>query len=574
MQPPALFVKPAAEIMKPIVLHILQESEEFYRLVDSHDVVVSFMEHCRERIPEEISVRVFESLANRAQLLVDTLTKSPLEFWKVWSVFYVALTDFAEPSPVFESAVFLFKRIGELMRDSDPLLTQHLITEVALPSLAKELVRAPEKREALCEIIYSYTQAESLSHLVLMRALKDKVRDLSIYASCLSCLIPLDAHLSLLDDHLLDLYIYYAMIAIQSPQPKARVAGISILSTIASSTRQHDCILALVPAMTTLANDDWWEVQAQLLLLVANILSKLTAVDHQEAEDADDAANTEAPASSRTGSVISKEQQVLAKQARDEQSDQLLGIIGRLFVVSNSKNVLQVGLSALVHQLNDYPTLLPMFVTVLLEQPVNLRQRLLQTPGTQTSTGDRLGRLTYVMGNASRMYEEQCISEHWPRLDVAKTFVMQLEASPLKHLELEHVEVFLASLPEQFEAQEEADEWLQIFEKLKQYIIVALMDPHLHRHSTEIVRRFWLAPVRQIAEGSVAASMRAVPEMLALLYGTVERAKISEDSMLDFLRDIISRGGVVGFEVKSIIESFRDTYQREYAASQLHTLLA
>merc|ERR1719413_322469 len=103
------------------------------------------MEQCREGLPnsdrtnqvqvgekmreiEEFSVRVFETLATRAQLLVDTLTKSPPEFWKVWTTFYPALTDFSEASPIFESAVFLFKRLGDLMREADAQLTQQLIT--------------------------------------------------------------------------------------------------------------------------------------------------------------------------------------------------------------------------------------------------------------------------------------------------------------------------------------------------------------------------------------------------------------------------------------------------------------
>ena len=36
----------------------------------------------RMREIEETSVRVFETLAKRAELLVDSLTKSPAEFWK------------------------------------------------------------------------------------------------------------------------------------------------------------------------------------------------------------------------------------------------------------------------------------------------------------------------------------------------------------------------------------------------------------------------------------------------------------------------------------------------------------
>merc|ERR1719409_1283106 len=173
--------------MRPLVVGIIQESPEISEQLDSSkDAVVFFMELCRDVAPEEVSVRVFETLAYRAQLLVDTLIKSPLEFWKVWSLLRPALTDFSEPSPVFESVVFLFKRIGDLMREADPHLTQQLMSEVGLPSLAKELASAPEKREALCEIIYSYTQEDTLNHLLILRALKDKCGDLSVYVSCLS----------------------------------------------------------------------------------------------------------------------------------------------------------------------------------------------------------------------------------------------------------------------------------------------------------------------------------------------------------------------------------------------------
>merc|ERR1712039_172287 len=103
--------------------------------------------------------------------------------------------------------------------------------------------------------------------------------------------------------------------------------------------------------------------------------------------------------------------------------------------------------------LPEYPTLLPMFVTVLLEQPAALRQRLLRP--SEAGAADRtVGRLTYVMGNSSRMYEEKHVSSLWPHLDVAKTLTMQLEASPLDHFELEHMEVLLATLPEEFEEED------------------------------------------------------------------------------------------------------------------------
>jgi hypothetical protein len=490
---------------------------------------------------------------------VDTLTKSPPEFWKVWTTFYPALTDFSESSPIFESAVFLFKRLGDLMREADAQLTQQLITEVGLPSLAKELLRAPEKREAICEIIYSYTQEDTLNHLLVLRSLKEKLQDnLPVYVGCLSCLISVDAQLSLLDEHLLDLYIYYALIAMQSPQPRVRVSGISILSTITTCTSQHHSILSLINSVIALANDEWWEVQAQLLLLCTHLLRKLSRHDLQEGalmgggdeQDGDD-----------TSLAIA------------EAAENLLAVVGQLFVVGSSKNVLQVGLSCLVHLLGEYPPLLPMYVTVLLDQPASLRQRLLRSTQDADQPGDRsVGRLTYVMGNSSRMYEEKCISILWPHLDVAKTFAMQLEAAPVDHFELEHMEVLLASLPDHFE-EENAEEWLSIFEKVCKYIFVALVDADLHTLSTQIIKRFWVCDIDRIASRSVEVSKKTLLQALRLLYSNVPCTRVDESAMIQFLSDLYNQGGNLQFEVKNVIEAFRDTHAEEYENSKLSTVL-
>jgi len=582
MAAPALFVKPAMDIMRPLVQSIIQESEELAKVIDTRkDIVVSFMEQCREGVPEEVSVRVFDTLANRAQLLVESLTRSPPEFWKVWSTFYPALTDFPEQSAIFESAVYLFKRLGDLMRDQDPTLTQQLITEVGLPSLSKELCRSPEKREALCAIVYSYTQEDTLNHLLVLRALKEKVSDLPVYISCLSCLISRDAQLSLLDDYLLDLYIYYALMALQSPQPKIRVAGLAILQTIAMCSSQHSSILALIPNFVELADDEWWEVQAQLLLLSSHLLSKITAGDRQDGDTQGDVDPSSDKLDSPVSALPGKDSTMLGGDdaaptaATEEVTAQLEDIIGRLFVVSNSKNILQVGLSALVQLLHDYTNLQPMFMAVLLEQPPPLRRRLLKPidDAGEPSTEGNVGKLTYVWGSSTREYEEKCISALWPHLDMAKTFVKQHETSPLDHWEVAHMEVFLACLPDAFD-EIEADEWLALFEKIKQYIFVALVDPDLHLLSTLIIKKFWLCSLEQVSTKSVEGSTNILLQALRLLYSDMDRAKVDESLMLDFLKELYNSGDTVRFEITSVIETFQETQPTEYQSSKLYTVLA
>mmetsp|Transcript_43475 Transcript_43475/g.114672 ORF Transcript_43475/g.114672 Transcript_43475/m.114672 type:complete len:823 (-) Transcript_43475:71-2539(-) len=576
-QPPALFVKPAAEIMKPLVLGALRDAEDAAQGIESQgdaasgslrevdgsaqgiesrkNVLVSFMETCRD-LPEEVCVRVFEALASRAHLLVDTLTKSSLEFWRMWSTMLPALMDFPESSPVFESAVFFFKRVGELMREADPTLTQQWIMEVGLPSLLKELMRAPEKREALCEIIYSYTQQDCFNHILVLRALRAVGE--GPYTSCLACVVSIDAQLDLLEEQLMDLYIYYALIAIQSPQCKLRVAGLSILSAITSSTG-HATVLALLPQFAALSNDEWWEVQAQLLVLSAELLRKVVESSSMRDDEAlvpGDMYGTTHP-------------DCLEDDSPGDVSETLLSIIGQVFVASNSKNVLQIGLSVLVPVLHSYTALLPMYVAVLIEQPTLLRQRLLRPP--KLDSGVRANRVTYVMGNSSRMYEETCPCDVWPHLDVAKTFAVQLESS-LGHFSLDHIEVLQAVLPREFEAGA-ADEWVEIFEKVNQYIFAALVDPSSHLISTQIIKKFWLS-VDTIATRCIEASRDTLLQALQILYSSADRSKVEEAAILDFVKDMRARSALLRTTVSDVIDRFKQSHASDNASSHLDTVLA
>eukprot|EP00913_Durusdinium_trenchii_P029075 g27262.t1 len=392
LQQTQVSAKPATEIMRPLVFTILQESEE-------------------GDLEDETSVRVFETLAKRAELLVDSLTKSSAEFWKVWTTFYPALVDFSESSPIFESALFFFKRLGEQMRESDPQLTQQLMNEVALSSLAKELSRSPEKRE------------DTLNHVLALRSLKEKVGDdMSVYVSCLAGLVQLDGQANLLDEHLLDLYIYYALIAMQSAQPRTRVAGLSILCSI-TQWASHESVVALLPNFFALCNDEWWEVQAQLLRLSARLLQRLAS---ERGEGGHEGVRNE----DGTASGASKPEE--AEATVETMIEDVLNMVGRLFVVSNSKNVLQVGLSGLVHVLQDYPNLLPNFVAVLLGQSPEYRRRLLD----EAADSESLACGAETLALKSRESSRQCFIEALGRL----------YTEPAEHVEEASILVFLREL--------------------------------------------------------------------------------------------------------------------------------
>eukprot|EP00913_Durusdinium_trenchii_P029899 g28016.t1 len=207
--------KPVVDVMRPIVSGVLQENDQspcsvaarqvMKSLDPRKDVVVSFMELCRTHVPQPTCVRVFQAITAQAHLLIDGVMKSPAEFWRVWKLLCPALVEFSERNPIFESIVSFFKTLGQLMSKEDAPLTQQLLIDSMLPSLAPLLVECAGKREPLCEV-YAYCQPQVLSRLNVLRALKESMAKMPAYISCLSYFLPMEIQLGLQDEHLLRHY--------------------------------------------------------------------------------------------------------------------------------------------------------------------------------------------------------------------------------------------------------------------------------------------------------------------------------------------------------------------------------
>jgi len=257
----------------------------------------------------------------------------------------------------------------------------------------------------------------------------------------------------------------------------------------------------------------------------------------------------------------------------DQQAvESLLVIVNRIFgLPSTSKIVMQVGLCALVRNLRHYPSLLPTYVDVLLRQPAGLRQRLLHSPAkADDGAVPPPRRLAYVMGTSSRLYEECCIAEWWPSLEIARTLASAGEDSALAHFEPEHLEILMACLPEpdvDFD-----DEWLTVFEKVKAYVFVALVDPALHHGATDVVRRFWLCRPQSAALKAIEASKKTLLQTLRINYSDTGHARVHESELLEFLREMRDAPGAIASMLQAVVDQFRESHNAEFQRSSLDTL--
>jgi len=543
--------KPVSEVMRPIVTSVLQEDAIVMKSLDPRkDVVHSFMELCKRLVPEVMTVKVFDSLSSQANLLVESILRSPAEFWRLWSLFFPPMVDFSETSAVFESVLHLFRRVGSLLQQADQVVTQQLMIDVGLPSLGPLLADTAGKREPLCELIYTYVQPAVLSHLAVLRAVKEAIERLPVYIACLSYFVHLEVSAGLLNEHLMEHYMYYALVALQSPQPRIRVAGLSILVKVTSSSQEHSAsVLAHLPHFISLVSDSWWEVQAQLLLLASNLLVYTAAAQQSQQQPAE-----------------------AIETPLDEAVEALLTVVSTLMDTRASKNVIQVGLCALARNLEAYPSLISNYVTLLVKQPPALRSRLLAPDEDKENDGPGFAprRLGYVLGTASCVYEEWNVATVWPAAAVCRTMAEQAEAAQLNTFEPEHMQIVISCLPEP--GTNLGEEWLEVFEKVKPFLFVALIDPGLHPLAADVVFRFWLCKPQKVAQAAMEASKRPLLQALRVLYTDVDKAKAQDVHMVAFLKSLKETGGAVKETLQGVVDQFREAHNTEYRRSSLDTL--
>jgi len=534
-------VKPVMDIMRPTVAAILQEDDQVMKSLDPRkDVLVSFMELCRTHVPQPIVVRVFHTLSGQVHQLVETAQKSPAEFWRIWRLLSPTLVEFSERNPVFESVITFFKRLGQLMGEADAILTQQLLVDGILPSLSPLLVDTAGKREPLCEVVYAYTQPQTLARLNVLRGLKEGMDNMPAYICCLSYLLPMELEVGLDDEHLLRHYQYYALVALQRKEPTVRVAGLTMLrSVVLQSPNFAQNVLQEVHSFAGLVRDEWWEVQGQLLLLAGSLLEHMAGLGQADAE---------------------------VSHALVNVAIQLLGSKG------SSKMVLQIGLCSLAKVLRPYPALLPAYVAVLLRHPANFRHRLLESHSQAMQSTAPSRRKRYVMGTSCRVYEECCISDQWPAVDVARTLAEQCAAENLPHFEPEHLEVLTSCMPA---PDVDIDNgWFAVFEKVKNYIFVAALDPVLHTGAVNVIRRFWLCRPQSLALRALDASKKTLLQTLRLNYSDAAnaQARVEERVLVEFLSEMRDAGGAVAQTLQGVVDQFREVHNAEFQRSSLAKL--
>eukprot|EP00438_Fugacium_kawagutii_P025339 Skav236501 [mRNA] locus=scaffold78:166897:173453:- [translate_table: standard] len=145
-----------------------------------------------------------------------------------------------------------------------------------LPSLAPLLVECPGKRELLCEVVarrlFLHSAASPEPPKRPAGAQGVHRSDAGAAAAAVPLLVGQGAAPRVAAELGLR-YRYYALVALQSPQPSVRVAGLAMLTEVSKDFGNFaQNVLHETDTFCNLVGDEWWEVQGQLMLLTGCLL--------------------------------------------------------------------------------------------------------------------------------------------------------------------------------------------------------------------------------------------------------------------------------------------------------------
>ena len=383
--------------------------------------------------------------------------------------------------------------------------------DFGLPLLLPLLNRQPGRQRLLLQVVYAYCADTPAAHVGVIKALQEALGGQAAFLHALTSLVGLESAFS---DDLLDLYVYYCVIGLAMTSARLRAAALSMLPVLATAGPQGaQVVLQMLPRLKELADDPWWEVQAQLGRIAAALLS---------------AAQADAPTAAQLTQLLAA---VLAHRCPAVQA---------------------IALSAAAPLLaSQSDALSPPFVGCLLALPPPQRLLLLQ-PGGAPVPLPVVSAVTYSLTP---------LPASWVPLQVAQALLDDAKAQKLAYLEPAHADVLGALLSAPI-AESEREAWQQWLLAGKEYLYVALCDEELCTPLSEAL----LALFGALQEGALKSFSTLLSSMRMIF---PEGPAACQATALSFLGRVFELGEPFSGAVYNLVGNFDQTMR----ASQLSTLI-
>ena len=223
-------------------------------------------------LPADAAVAFFEGLASDAPLIAHACVESPKQCRLFFSLLASALTaceGAAAPEP-FAAAVSVMQAVGVAAVAADAASAEALMADFGLPKLLPFLRHTSESCRQVLAVVYAFSAPSPTAHVRAVKALQDSLDSQLDFLHALTALITLERDF---DEDLLDLYVYYCVIALGMPSSRLRAAALSALSVVRAVNPALVVQPHMLPRLQALCDEPWWEVQAQLGKLCCLLLA-------------------------------------------------------------------------------------------------------------------------------------------------------------------------------------------------------------------------------------------------------------------------------------------------------------
>ena len=324
------------------------------------------------------------------------------------------------------------------------------------------------KRYSILSFIIQFVGHNSEQHITFLKKLRTEIDDINIFIPICTVLLRVcvnsderklnslinlnncskndknekntDSVTVLIDDQLMDIYGYYGIYGISQQSPKIRASSLNILSDLLANVDGNDGLDIIVPyfeskimSMAVTMNDDWWEIQSELIILCCNLLSKFNS-NHEIAP---------------------------------------LVYNTLIFLLNNESNQLccksiKIAISHLSNPMCivGHKIIYDVYANLLLNK-MQISQLMLNKSFNQS-----------IIFSSGVTYHMQCISNYCKGWIVCQVIAQQLKTQRLGNFLPQHLQLVLAAINQTDEfVIQDVEEWKQVFIDLKDYLLVELCDP-------------------------------------------------------------------------------------------------
>ena len=523
----ASLAKPIHEIMSDLVLEALNYTQKSVSDLGADLPAAELGKYFFSNLEDlsvDISAAFFEYMAKKVSLIADVVLKSPHEFWILFSLSFPAIERLVVSTDQFLHLMETLCLVGEKMAGLDPLGTEALFFKYVLGRSSDLMMKNPGKRDVLCHLMYSFIASESGARTRAIQKLSECLPGYQELVKCLAIFIKYDKEYN---EDLHDVFIYYGLLGLEHPSAYVRTAAIAIFSQIA--TLNYVPILSIVPQLRALSQDKWWEVRGQTIQCAGTLLSMLDP-------------NTEDPGMLETIHGLKE-------------------IIYTAFAPSDGENVLRIGLIYVAPALHKFPELGDRYVDCLLDIRYDIRKSLLEMPDEQQSqTLMEEGML--VFGANSQRYKVKSCLILWKPSVVALALANNVKQNQLQNLEEAHIDVLYAAMQGLLD---EKGVWIEVFEKLKSYLCVALCDDEDCIKVQWIFKKFFTSP--ETYESTLIASKDTLFSTVSYMF--VNKKEFCMQVLAELMKGLYVETGVkmVQDYIKMMMKAIQDKYPELYPAS-------